>query len=288
MNEVKINVPKKVFFGLKTVSKTYLRQVPQAWADIPMPERAAYLRLILTSTPPMGAVLALQKCLKLPPSVFLNLDQDENFAVLTELFNWLDVPQIPDPLIAQFDHDGKTYHLPKTDFTRSTAYEFAYADTVYREYKQNPEDDEPLRLLVACLCRPAKRDETDIINTGDIRQEIISESNIEHRAEQFKALPVEIAYIVLKYFEGVEQRVFDALCGAGIVSKNPKNVENTEGSDIASPFWKTYRQLAKGLNKTEEMVHQMPFWSVLALLIEEHAEQERQQSEMDKIKNSYK
>jgi hypothetical protein len=286
MMEVKIKVMHRVL-GLFLRMKTYTRKIPQNWDEIPMSDRAMYVRFQLVAAPPVYQLLCLKKMLKIPKTAFLSLDTSPNLSALLEQLAWVEVPQIAKPLIDSFNHDGKEYFLPKTLFDRSTAFEFAYADTVYREYKTDNENDEPLRLLVACLCRPKKRDENDIIITGDLRQPIQSESEIEHRAEQLKTLPVETAYIVLRYFEGVEQRAFNALAGAGIVSRNATKTEETDTA-TDSPWWKTYRQLAKGLNKTEEQVQQMPFWSVLTILIEEHEESERQREKLDEIQKNYK
>ncbi|SFD46675.1 hypothetical protein [Spirosoma endophyticum] len=192
-------------------------KVAESWAECTEEQKIRLLPLQLVELnedeDPMGAgklkALALKVLLPELGKYLADLTDDHWFS-LGRLTKWIWSTKISEKPFESFSLDGVAYLLPDDNFSNTTAVEIAIANIQYLAFTR-PEKPNPasVRLLIATLCRPARKDlktfQKSVDWSGDKREEY-NTILAEERSVQFGRLPFGVIMAVTQYFEAMNGR----------------------------------------------------------------------------------
>lgn len=273
---IAISATRRRWWGNQT--KTWRRELPQSWGDLQRSRRFVFWRMILNHGQTLLPVIVL-RILCLPRWVWRNMDPDERTSLIAA-FDWMqpryDCKEVPFP---SFTHRGETYLLPKARFENGTCLEFVLADGYYNRYRET-EDEQILLKLVATLCRPAKEDTEEELNTGDARIPVRTKEQVEERAKALRGLDPAMQVAVLLYFVGVKEYVNNTYW---MLFQAPAETEDMQ--DDAEPetpagpkfgWWSKFMEVAESrLFGNYEEVLQKRLHLICMYLVDQHAKAEQ-------------
>lgn len=103
---------------------------------------------------------------------------------LSKLLDWMYVVPFSTPHFEYFKIEGKKYLLPQKNLDYCCVVEYAFADNYYEEVASG--DSEAMFKLIATLCRPAKKVDTNSPDFDGDYEEKFNEVLIQRRAALFK------------------------------------------------------------------------------------------------------
>jgi hypothetical protein len=193
-------------------------------------------------------LIILQKLLKLPKSIFLNIDP-EHMTQLVELLSWMDIRHNSTMIYQEYKIKNIAYRLPGHNFEVGTAFQFAAGADYYTKYIETKQDTH-----LHHLCSTLLYDEEPLHN----------KENIEDRSSIFWNLPAIQKMTVATYFGAVQQLVADRF-GDWLFSG-----EEGEGSPgISFGWWGVYMDIAEsGVFGDLRGVYQARFYDIVIFLIQ--------------------
>lgn len=164
------------------------------WEDIPSPPLRTYLRNITLGIDKGAARLLLLKSIL---SKYYKLKNSDVASLMDMVdFSFLETAPLY-PLIKSFRCGFVKYYFGEAKLRTSTGLEFQLIDQYYSEYIKTS-DPKKLQCLVATMARRQAK-KIDQIKFEDKRIQLISQSDVEARAEMFQKLPPEIYLTALMY-----------------------------------------------------------------------------------------
>lgn len=278
MHSVQITIPRRRWYS---IGAEYRRDLPATWEDVAPARRLPLLRALLSKPGTGGRIAALRLLLNVPAGAFLGLS-DLDVAALLERVSWLDCSPDPEPILASFEHRGRTYHAPKGHGLNLVALEYPIADEAFGKFLRtgNLED---LRLLIATLYREENPDKDAVERRGDLRIPLRSRWEAEARAGRLSGLSAEVATAGLMYFAGVKLYIHQ-MYGKALFEQEDEEKPGADSageSNTANPlgWWGVYFNLAQDgpFGRNVEEVYQTSFHDVCLFLADRKRQQERMQ-----------
>jgi hypothetical protein len=210
----------------------YVRSLPQSWEDVIAGKYnpVGTLRTLLSQSEASAKLSILRGWLRLPKSVF-NALSNNIVEDLTATLHWLRPDALTVPLMTDFAHKGVQYFFPKPNFENGSALEFALSDNYFKKVAES-NDPEALLKLVATLCRPAQTDTKIAIQSGDVRVELVSRPEVEHRALSLVGLDETVQMSVFLYFAAVKKYIGDVY-GKHLFEQKEGEENENEGEENA-------------------------------------------------------
>lgn len=280
---VAISTTRRVWWW--TRRRTFRRELPVSWKDVPATRRRRWLSWWLNS--PADAQRRITRdALRLPGWAWLAMDDAER-QTLQDQFTWTQptaqCDQVP---IGEFRHRGQVYCFPTPKGQNMTAIEYAAADDYYKALDGG--DEHALFLLAATLWRERDADGAAALRRGDVRVPLFDKAEAEARAERLKDAPPEILMQALLYFAGIKMymhRVYRTWLFEQDEEEDEEEDDDTppptgrgsDGPDFG--WWGAFQWVAEvGLFGAVPQVYQTPIHDVCVFMVRKRIEANRLQS----------
>lgn len=254
--------------------RTYRRELPDSWEGVPQSRLLFLLRLAFLCEPDQARRAALDDLLQLPAPALRSMDPMDRVR-LEDALGWMKVDTNDKPILPHFDHQGVRYFAPATGFANGVCCEYAWADEFYGKFAAK-QDEQALLMLTATLWREGKKDEEDVVRSGDRRVKLTSRPEINHRAQILQKLPQEYQMTTALYFGGVKARV-DKMYGEWLFQKPKATTEGEAqqpkpGKESMFGWWGIFFDVADNLTNLP-VVHQTNFHTLCMYLVKRRKEQ---------------
>lgn len=195
----------RFFLGFLKYGRTYTRDLPSSWQEVPEKLRPALLSVIGRYRDRLvQKVEGLRALLNIPDPVYYEMPAELRKPLIDQL-DWLDHPVTPEPLIPEFKLNGKRYLMPAPHGKDLNALEVAIAEEFFKKIIDNPDDPEGLIRLLAVIANEA--------DSEGIRQNHKTRKEITDKIPAFKQLDPEIAsnafFFATAFFEFVHETYAD-------------------------------------------------------------------------------
>lgn len=232
--------------------------------------------LIFRYPPEYARTLIALRMLDLPRRIRKRLTPDVMYDLVQSL-SWMKLDEVTKPPFDRFTHGKTRYFLPKQGMVNASAIEYALADETLSKYMES-RDDADLRLLIATLCRPAKRSLLQVRQTGDVRIPLINRNEAEERAEAIEDLDQSTMAMVMLFFAGCRRQIHDTY--ADWIFKVPEKKDDEEDQDDQHDtgetgdgpmfgWWSIYMDIAEsGVFGKLRDVHQANFHEICMYLVQ--------------------
>lgn len=275
MISITITAERRTWRG--NVLKTWARQIPECWEDIPERRRRLYYSLWLRDEKHAAATI-LSDWLDLPRWAMRAISPGQ-IERLKQAIAWMqpaaDCSVLP---IRSFRWHGVQYHFPAPMGENITCIEYPMADEYYEAFTRDGQDS-ALLLLTATLVREANRDQATVLREDDARVPLHSRAEILQRANHMRNLPAEYQIAVLLFFAGLKKYVYRTYgphlfegydpdeAAEDNETQDEQPVEEPSGS-AAFGWWGAFQDVAEaGLFGTIKQVYQHSFHEVCMYLV---------------------
>ena len=233
---------------IKKSKKFKQYNLPESWEEVP-PNLLAFVCKTLIDTEEITARLViLKKLLGLSKRDFNLLDDGQIYDLLNCL-DWLTLVNLRIQLFPNFKNN---WTLTETNFENGTCYEFAKADSYFKQFQSSQSVDD-LNLFFASLAR--------FQNTSST-----SSQEIEWRAKQLKRTPLHIKLVTLAYFAGIKSMI-DEMFGEYLFKSALDTNPNEYQPRINLEWWGIFYTVAEsGVFGDITAVHNYNFLDVCAFL----------------------
>ncbi len=199
--------------GLIPWTRTYRRQIPSRWSEIPRRKLHRVIKLIISDQliRSQGKIVTDQRAtsgalicllLDLPMRAMRKIPANQ-FELLASTVNWMQFDtENTTPLVDYFEHEGEKYHGPSRDMLNCRALEYAIADEYYNSYLIDGKIADLYR-LTATLYRTAKDDHDPV----DQRQPLRSKAETMFFGESLTDLPEIYHIAALHFFSACKRKI---------------------------------------------------------------------------------
>ena len=270
--------------------RRYSLFVPLSWQETPARLRArwwAWLVSLPTEEAESKAVASLVK--SLPGWVRRRLPIDLYGSIALLLRNWYilrdDCENIAQP---EYAFKGERYHLPMPRGENMSCVEFALADEFYKEYaaKQNIES---LAMLTWALYREADQDADAGRRRGDIRVQLYTKMQVEHRLSVLGMPPGEMMVQAALFFGGMKRFLHDTF--GEWIFETPDDPDDDSAPAPASTtpefgWWGILQAVAEsGVFGNLEQTYQASLYEVCVYLVRKNVERMKMESAKPSIRH---
>lgn len=264
MKTIKIKIGGTTKYTRKHYTRTIKATLPEKWEEIsrPMLLNIIAIRAIEFDLNKRNVEI-LKTMLNLPLHVFKSISPLD-LVYLIQQIRWINnTDDFIEPFIKKFKHHGTWYHLPSQLLENVRAFEYNQADKYFLKYLMNKDQSDALR-MVATLCRPRHWSEYDIKKRDDIRQPLISETDIHERAERLKGLDNRVILYVMLFYSTCKKKIHQM--AAPIFEQNDNHGKTNNGYDFG---WDgVFMSLAEGgAFGTLQQVHETKIHEVIIYLL---------------------
>lgn len=209
------------------------------------------VKTLLTYQPVTAKIMILKHLLRVKTGIW-NILEDEQVSELVDLLEWMDMRKLVDPVFPVLKVGGRTYRMPRAEFDDGTAWQYAAADDYYRKYIETSNETDLDRLISVLLTD--KRDKKPLTDRDEV----------EKRAGVFRKMKDYERIVILAYFSGIKQRIYDNY------SSWLFTAEGSGGTGVNFGWWGRYLDIAKtGVFGTVERVYEARFYDIIVFLIQE-------------------
>lgn len=174
--------------------KTFLRDIPECWDDVPPRRRRGFLRL-LYSQPINTALQSIAFSILRIPRRWRRYLDPLHIATLTNALAWMEPKaDCTQAVITEFRHRGMRWWMPAPKGSDINCIQYLVADDAFEQAGQG--HGKSIALLLAALVRPYP--ETDTSAPLSTREEA------ERRALMLHTAPEEVKVYALLYFAGLK------------------------------------------------------------------------------------
>ncbi|MBK9391965.1 MAG: hypothetical protein IPN68_17905 [Bacteroidetes bacterium] len=199
---------------------------------------------------------------------------------LVDLLAWMDMRGLVDPVFPVLKVGGRTYRMPKAEFDDGTAWQYAAADDYYRKYVEAAQASE-LQTPTIANCDDHLDKLISVLLT-DVRHKkaLTDRDEVEKRAGVFRKLKDYERVVILAYFSGIKQRIYDNYSSWLFTS------DGSGGTGVNFGWWGRYLDIAKtGVFGTVERVYETRFYDIIVFLIQEKEYYLAEKRAVEEMKN---
>jgi hypothetical protein len=244
------------------------RHLPENWSEVRSGSLAFVVKTLLTYKPVAAKIMILKHLLKINTGTF-NILENEQVNELVDLLGWMDMRGLVDPVFPVLKVGGVTYRMPKAEFDDGTAWQYAAADDYYRKYVEASIGQEPSKKSQGKSEKSQGEEHLDRLISvllTDVRHKkaLTDRDEVERRAGVFRKLKDYERVVILAYFSGIKQRIYDNYSSWLFTS------EGSGGTGVNFGWWGRYLDIAKsGVFGTVDKVYETRFYDIIVFLIQE-------------------
>lgn len=249
--------------------------LPESWSEIPEHIRFDSVLILSRFRGEEAQLRLLRLWTGIKKNIILGLTP-QHLASILRVLDWVFAKDAK-PYVSTYLHKGVTYYYPSEQFETGTAIEYPIADAYYRDYLEHGNPDDLIK-LTATLCRPRKRNEADIIKTGDPREILASRDEAEARAKQLTDLPEEVQMMTFLYFDRIKALIHSTY--GDYLFKGSDDEQ--DGGGLNFGWWSTYMDIAEtGVFGNYEQVLQANFHTLCMFLAKRKSESDAREQKMN-------